>query len=195
MKFKSYIFDPFQVIKQNQMQFFIWFVFTIISGQLGIIANAIIRYYANDQSIANSIYIDSISGSFYTFSIAIAASSLGPLFSNFIADEKPKFRSIKITTIILSILFIMVSGIIYAAVQSKTSTNLKNINLSVDTTQLVVYLLSILIGIYAYCIMTMNSKNFGHLNTPSYNKQSDENVESIIEKHDCLSTDGSGIQI
>ncbi len=51
----SYIFDPFKVIKENKLEFFIWFVFTILAGQLGILANIIIRYFSHSMSVSQGL--------------------------------------------------------------------------------------------------------------------------------------------
>lgn len=99
------IFDPFKVVTEKKDEFFIWFLFTIVAGQIGIIANIIVRYYANSTPISTSIFFDSNNGSFYTFSIVLVASLLGPLFINSIKSTKLKFRTLKTFTIIASIFF------------------------------------------------------------------------------------------
>lgn len=111
---------PFKVIIENKSDFIIWFTFTILTGQFGILANFIVRSYTNETSLANSIYIESVSGSFYTFSIATIASMLGPIFIRFIADEKNRFRTLKTFTIIVAIFYIFIVSIIYASIQSKS---------------------------------------------------------------------------
>lgn len=190
----KYIFDPFKIIKLNKLEFFIWFVFTILAGQLGILANIIIRYFTHSMSVSQSIYLDSHSGSFYTFSIAIAASALGPLFANFIKNKKPEFTSIKIVSIILIIFFLIISGIIYAAVQMKSLSSASNFQLSIDSPQLIVYLMAIFIGLYTYCLLKIETPDYDHLND-SFNKQDDAIVKEVVSESSKLTEDGSGVKL
>ena len=40
--------DPLKVIKEDKIGFFIWFLFSIIAGQLGIVVGLVSRYYRYD---------------------------------------------------------------------------------------------------------------------------------------------------
>ncbi|EDJ4460224.1 hypothetical protein GE645_22280, partial [Salmonella enterica] len=99
---------PFDAIRKNKREFFIWIVFTVVCGQMGIIANIIIRYYSHSIPLDQSIYIEGSSGSFYTFSIALIASALGPMFVTFFSS-KLEFKTIKIISIILLIILLQLS--------------------------------------------------------------------------------------
>ncbi|MGI2112007.1 hypothetical protein ACRN9G_00195 [Shewanella frigidimarina] len=189
-----YVLDPFKIIKSNKMEFFIWFVFTILAGQLGILVNIIIRYFTHSMSVGQSIYLDSYSGSFYTFSIAIAASALGPLFVNFIKNKKPEFTSIKVVSIILIIFFLIISGVIYAAVQMKSLSSTVNFQLAVDSPQLIVYLLAIFIGLYTYCLLKIETPDYEHLDD-SYSEQDDEIVKEVVTESNKLKADSSGVKL
>lgn len=189
-----FVLDPFKIIKTNKLEFFIWFVFTILAGQLGILANIIIRYFTHSMPVSQSIYLDSLSGSFYTFSIAIAASALGPLFANFIKNKKPEFTSLKIVSIILIIFFLIISGIIYAAVQMKSLSSSVDIQLSIDSSQLTVYLLAIFIGLYTYCLLRIGAPEFEHLED-SYNEQDDAIVKDVVAESHKLTEDSSGVKL
>jgi len=190
----GYILDPFKIIKSNKLEFFIWFVFTILAGQLGILANIIIRSFTHSMSISQSIYLDSHSGSFYTFSIAIAASALGPLFANFIKNKKPEFTSLKIVSIILIIFFLVISGIIYAAVQMKSLSSKVDFPLSIDSPQLAVYLIAIFIGLYTYCLLRIGAPEFDHLED-SYNETDDAIVKDVVAQSSKLKEDSSGVKL
>lgn len=190
-----YVIDPFKIIKENKLEFFIWFVFTIFAGQLGILANIIIRYFSYSLPISQSIYLDSISGSFYTYAIAIAASALGPLFANFIKNKKPEFTSIKIVSIIFVMFFLVLSGIIYAAVQMKSlSSTLINFKLTIDWPQLIVYILSIFIGLYTYCLLNIKSPKYKHLDD-TFNVQDDAAVDEVVLDSNKLTDDGAGVKL
>lgn len=193
----TYIFDPFKVIKDNKLEFFIWFVFTILAGQLGILANIIIRYFSHSMSISQAIYLDSASGSFYTYAIAVAASALGPLFANFIKNKKPEFTSIKIVFIIVVMFFLILSGIIYAAVQIKAlsaSGIPMDVNLTLDMPQLTIYVLSIFIGLYTYCLLKISTPGYEHLEDSFY-EIDDATVRDVVKESKSKNDDGSGVAI
>ncbi|MCG3885378.1 hypothetical protein I3271_11910 [Photobacterium leiognathi] len=193
----TYIFDPFKVIKENKLEFFIWFVFTILAGQLGILANIIIRYFSHSMSVSQAIYLDSASGSFYTYAIAVAASALGPLFANFIKNKKPEFTSLKIVSIIIVMFFLILSGIIYAAVQIKSLTASgvpMGANLTLDLPQFTIYVLSIFIGLYTYCLLKISSPDYEHLEDSFY-EIDDATVRDVVKESKSKNDDGSGIAI
>ncbi|EJC6860281.1 hypothetical protein [Vibrio parahaemolyticus] len=193
----TYIFDPFKVIKDNKLEFFIWFVFTILAGQLGILANIIIRYFSHSMSISQAIYLDSASGSFYTYAIAVAASALGPLFANFIKNKKPEFTSIKIVSIIVVMFFLILSGIIYAAVQIKAlsaSGIPMDVNLTLDMPQFTIYVLSIFIGLYTYCLLKISTPGYEHLEDSFY-EIDDATVRDVVKESKSKNDDGSGVAI
>lgn len=189
-----YIFDPFTVIKDNKLDFFIWVSFALIAGQLGILANLILRYFTHSIPIRHSIYLDSSAGSFYTFSIAIAASALGPLFSTFIRNKKPEFSSIKIVTIILITFYLIISGYVYSAVQIKSLNSNIDFDLGLDLPQLIVYICAILISSYVYCLMKIGTPEYSHLDD-SFNETDDQNVEDVIKNSQNLTQDESGIKL
>ncbi|KAA8597319.1 hypothetical protein AB4149_21160 [Vibrio cyclitrophicus] len=191
----SYVIDPFKVIKDNKLEFFIWFIFTIVAGQLGIIANVIIRYFSHSIPVSQSIYLDSAAGSFYTYSIAIAASALGPLFSNFIKNQKPEFSSLKVVSIIVVIFFLVLSGITYAAVQIKSLSSVPlNLELVIDTPQFLIYVLAIFIGLYTYCLLKIKKPDYEHLDD-DYKTKDDESVKKVTADSKKVKDDGTGVKL
>ncbi|EGQ8739896.1 MULTISPECIES: hypothetical protein [Vibrio harveyi group] len=191
----QYIVDPFKVIKNDKLEFFIWFVFTIFAGQLGILANIIIRYFSHSIPVSQSIYLDSAAGSFYTYAIAIAASALGPLFANFIKNKRPEFTSLKIVSIILVIFFLVLSGVIYAAVQIKSLTSEPlSLDLVLDVPQFTIYVLAIFIGLYTYCLLKISSPDYSHLDD-SFNEQDDATVKEVVSDSKKLKDDGTGVKL
>lgn len=191
----QYIVDPFKVIKSDKLEFFIWFVFTIFAGQLGILANILIRYFSHSIPVTQSIYIDSSAGSFYTYAIAIAASALGPLFANFINNKKLEFASLKIVSIIVIIFFLVLSGIIYAAVQIKPlSSKPIEYTYSLDLPQFIIYILAIFLGLYTYCLLKISSPDYSHLED-SFNEQDDATVKEVVADSKNLKDDGKGVKL
>jgi len=193
----SLLRDPLTVILQNRSEFSIWFLFTIITGQIGIIANIIIRHYSEGASIKESIIVDSVNGSFYTFSIALVASILGPLFINLINSKVLRFRTLKVYTIIISFFFLIFSGIVYAVIQSKNGININLKNITIDWTQFIVYIFAILIVFYGYCILRLenNPDKYKSLDDAPFNEIDDEEVKDRIEQSKLIKDDGKGIKL
>lgn len=189
--------DPFKIIEENKSEFLIWFLFTILSGQLGILANVIVRNYTNETSISNSIYIESSNGSFYTFVIALIASLLGPIFLNFIKSERIQFRTLKTFTVIVAIFFLFVTSVIYASIQSTTVGSSLIGSLKIDITQTIIYIFAIFFASYCYCILGLESSNinFNNINDPLFNEQNDEHVEEILHAEPMLNRDQNGIEL
>lgn len=192
----KYIVDPFNIIISNKPEFFIWFMFAILGGQLGILCNLIIRFFAHDKSIISSIYLDSSNGNFYTFSIALCASSLGPLFTSFMVDkDKLQFSRLKIITISCIIFFLIFSSVIYAAVQSKVSTIAgRSMDYEIDFFQLIVYLTAVFIAMYSYCLIRISLPGYGHLEE-AFHELHDEDVQGLELESRQLDTDGAGVKI
>ncbi|QTL35126.1 hypothetical protein [Pseudoalteromonas viridis] len=158
-------------------------------------ANIIIRYFSHSIPVSQSIYLDSAAGSFYTYAIAIAASALGPLFASFIKNKKPEFTSLKIVSIILVIFFLVLSGVIYAAVQIKSLTSeILTFDLVLDVPQFSIYVLAIFIGLYTYCLLKISSPDYGHLDD-SFNEQDDATVKEVVSDSKKLKDDGTGVKL
>lgn len=188
------IFDPLTVIKHNRADFVIWFIFTIFAGQLGIILNIIIRKYSYNTPISHSIYLDSLTGSFYTFVIATVASMLGPLFINIVDSERLKFKTLKVFATVATIFTLFFTGVIYSVTQSKNNSSLGNIKIKIDSTQLTIYILSIFICIYAYSLIKLDNhhRKYGHLDDPPFSAVDDRKVALVTQDSKSLVDDGKG---
>lgn len=188
------IVDPVTVVQHFKTEFTLWFIFTIIAGQLGILVNFIIRYYSYGTSIPESIYLDSISGSFYIFSIATVATMLGPLFINILSSDKLIFKTLKVLTTVITIFFLFFSGIVYSVIQSKTGVVQNNLKLKIDWTQTIVYVLSLFICFYIYCILRLDNyqKKYKHLNEPIFSEQDDNRVAKVTQQSKTVIDDGKG---
>lgn len=196
MKFlEKYISRPFSTINRNRADFSLWFMFTIIAGQFGIIANVILTTVGTDKGLAHSIYLDAYNGSFYTFGIAVATSSLGLLYADFIKRHKIKFNKIKVLYSMIIFFFVMFSGIAYAASQlAKNSVENELKNYVVDFPQLLVYIFSIIICTYCYCLMSLDPEKDSELDDIFHESDTKKASESII-KSKVLKNDGKGVEV
>lgn len=194
-RFCSYLFDPLRVITTNKADFFILIAFTVIFGQFGIIVNFILRLFLTSNTFQQSMYLESNSGSFYTFAIALVASCLSPIVTNFLDKEKLKFSSIKVVTTVLAFIFLFFSGIIYATTQVKQLQPLKFVNFSIDWPQITVYFIAMVFMVYSYCIMKIDYPKFRHLENESFDKEDDERVKSTMNESVAIKDDGTGVAL
>ncbi|AVD48177.1 hypothetical protein ACEVOW_003286 [Salmonella enterica] len=185
---------PFDAIRKNKREFFIWIVFTVVCGQMGIIANIIIRYYSHSIPLDQSIYIEGSSGSFYTFSIALIASALGPMFVTFFSS-KLEFKTIKIISIILLIILLQLSGIIYAATQSKDLILPNSNDLTFGLTQPIIYVISIVLVGYTFGVLKLNATAHTDIDDESYIEKEDATVIDQTMATNEVTDDGKGVMI
>lgn len=71
---------PFLRCWENGFDFSVWSAFTLIGGLLGTLFNLMQRCIFGEYSFPESIYIDSLNGSFYVFSIVLVSSVLVRFF-------------------------------------------------------------------------------------------------------------------
>ncbi|WP_323635619.1 hypothetical protein [Pectobacterium polaris] len=190
--FKKSLFYPFDAIRKNKREFFIWIIFTVIFGQMGIIANIIIRYYSHSIPLVQSIHIEGSSGSFYTFSIALVASALGPMFATFFSS-KLEFKTIKIISIILLIMLLQLSGIIYAATQSKDLVLPSSNEFTFGFTQPIIYILSMVLVGYTFGVLKLNSIAHVDIDDGSYSDIEDAIVIKQATAINEVTDDGKGV--
>ncbi|OXA73024.1 hypothetical protein B0A67_06160 [Flavobacterium aquidurense] len=185
--------EPWGIIKRKPMSFFLFCLFTVFAGQIGILINIIIRVSSEKFSLVESLYLDSVSGSFYTFSIALIASALGPLFVNFVEKSPTEFRSIKITTISITIFILFFTGIFY----SISTTNPESIGITsfgIDWPQLSFFLLAIVVSLFSFNLLELENfkDDYADINDDNYASVEDELVKTIVQSATHIKTDKKG---
>lgn len=195
MKYIKLIFEPLKVIKIERNYFILWFVFTVLAGQIGVITNVILRGSFKNYSISESLLLDSNNGSFYTYAIALFASTLGLLFVNIIERNPTKFKSFKVFLLVLTIFSLFFAGIYYSAstIKSINDVNLTFKDIKIDWSQLIFLILSIIFAVYTFSItrLDMNYERFKHLDD-NYAEKDDENVDDLGGKAGVVKTDKKG---
>lgn len=195
MKKLKEIFEPLEIILDEKSLFSVWFAFTVFAGQLGIISNIILKSNSKNYDVIHSILQDSQSGNFYTYSIALFASTLGLLFVNFIEKNPTRFKTFKIYLLILTIFCLFFTGIYYSSLTLKSIANfkLKLNNINIDWPQLIFLILSIIFAVYTFCItrLDLNYSKYKHLDD-NYAEKDDESVEELDEKVDGVKNDKKG---
>lgn len=185
--------EPWGIIKRKPMSFFLFCLFTVFAGQIGILINLIIRVSSGKFSLVESLYLDSISGSFYTFSIALIASALGPLFVNFVEKSPTEFRSIKITTISITIFILFFTGIFYS-ISTTNPESIGIISFGIDWPQLSFFLLAIVISLFSFNLLELENfkDDYADINDDNYAGVEDELVKTIVQSSTQIKTDKKG---
>jgi len=189
---KSFI-KPWGIIKRKQLSFFLFCLFTVFAGQIGIIINLIIRLSSGKFNLEQSLYLDSISGSFYTFSIALIASALGPLFVNFVENSPTEFRSLKITTISITIFILFFTGIFYS-ISTTTQAPIALNNFGIDWPQLLLFIIAIVISLYSFNLLELDNfkEDFNDINDQDYAVNEDNEVKILSGIVDTVNSDSRG---
>ncbi|UMY64510.1 MULTISPECIES: hypothetical protein [unclassified Flavobacterium] len=194
-KYFKKLVEPLDTITSEKKFFLIWFIFTILAGQLGFITNIILKNSYKQISIIESLFQESKSGNFYVYSIALFASTLGLLFINIIERNPTNFKAFKVFLLILTIFSLFFAGIYYSSATLKTLENSHESldPVVIDWPQLFFLLLSIIFGIYTYCItrMDLNYERYKHLDD-NYAEKDDKNVEKLENRVSVVNADGKG---
>lgn len=189
---------PWKLILRNKMSFFIWFIFTIFAGQIGFILNIIIRVINGKLTLSQCIYLESASGSFYTFSIALIASILGPLFVNFLESSPTDFRSIKIFLITILIFTLFFGGVFYSTSIDNNFDNLhlEDLKFSIDWWQGLFFCVSVTLALYSFNVFKLDEhkKDFENIND-NYAIKEDRKRDLLDNKSSSLITDAKGNRI
>ncbi|REE78714.1 hypothetical protein BX611_3024 [Lutibacter oceani] len=190
-------YKPLIVIREYKLIFFTWFLFTVLAGQIGVFSNFIIRVINGDLTFSQSLFLDSVNGSFYTYSIALLASVLGPLFVNLIENHPTKFKSIKIITIIISIFTLYFAGVFYSSSSVKSNfESLKELSYGIDWWQFFFLVISIFIAIYSFSVIRLeNNYDKYKIFDDNYSNLDDEKVDSLNDKSEDIKTDSKGNKI
>lgn len=177
---------PFCICAKHPVEWFLWLMFVIIAGQLGTIINVIQRWVFNGWDFLPAFCPDSASGSFYTFALVMIASLIGPIFIRFANKGKPEYRPITIVYVTILIFSLLFCGLYYSfASQVPNLTDfskLHNNEISVDTKQLVFFLLAIVFSWYSFGLSLMPiHETDAHLDK-DYQKEDDSERNELSDK-------------
>ena len=187
----SKILKPFKVIVDCKTEFFIWGLFTLFAGQLGIITNLLIRVLGTDIKFKESLYLDAQAGNFYLYSIAIIASMLGNVFTTFLSSKEASFRYIRIIASSVLVLFLLFNAIVYSATQLRTPINLgTKFYYCFDWLQLGFYIASMIFSVYCFCLVKLNLPKFKDLAFDDYGKKETEKVDELTKSATEKTSDG-----
>ena len=133
------------------------------------------------DKISMSIYMDSKTGTFYTFSIVLAASILYPLFECFIKHEW-HYTHLRVITIIVAILVLVFGGVFYSFLTIGTSPYDYNVAyVHLDQWQLAFFILAIFVAAYSYGLGLMKEDD-NHPQIDDYVEQEEKELKALSEK-------------
>lgn len=104
-KISKCLIAPYKVISHHKHDFFLWFVYVVLAGLLGVVINIVKRCIFDGNNFQEALKYDSQAGSFYTFSLVICASQIWPIFKSMTNKEQPTYSLIR--TVLLTILIFM----------------------------------------------------------------------------------------
>lgn len=159
-RFLKFLAQPFKVIRFHKISFFLWTSFTLFGGLIGIVISVIRYAYFGELTISQAVYIESLNGSFYTYSIAIVAAVLSGVFIIFAEKETLYFRRYQIPFITLSIFLMFFGGVFYTLAKQTGSVNIDKIpapaQIEIEWKQFSIFVLSVLFSIYSFCVCRLD---------------------------------------
>ena len=158
--FLKFLAQPFRVIRFHKISFFLWMSFTLFGGLIGIVISVIRYTLFGDYSVSQAVYIESMNGSFYTYSIAIVASVLSGVFIIFAEKDTLSFRRYQIPFITMSIFLMFFGGVFYALAKQMGSMSDNKIpdssEITIEWKQLSILVLSVIFSIYSFCVCRLD---------------------------------------
>jgi len=198
-KFLGSVLVPFLICFRHKTEFFIWAMFVVVAGQFGTIINVINRVVFQHWSFPQALYPDSVTGSFYTYSLVLVASLIAPIFTHARNNEKPAFRSISMVLSTLLIFTLVFSAIFFSAASriphDVNYESFKYLKLRVDIKQLVFFILAILFAWYSFGLSLMRQEGAVNGLDDDYQKNEDVRVGEMVEEGNEVTTDGEGNEI
>lgn len=179
--------------KRNLVRSILWLIFTVGLALIGTIINVIkIAFFDISINMSNicflkkvaySIYLDSRSGTFYTFSIVMAASTLYPLFEGFIKHNF-HYLNLRVLAIIVALLLLTFGGVFYSfsSIKYQAVAAIVNYEPCIDWYQLAFFLVAVCISTYSFGLGLMmdEHKSNPHPEIDDYDYAGKESAE--VEK-------------
>ena len=194
------LFGPFLICFKYASEFFIWAMFILVAGQLGTIINIINRFFFQGWSFSEALYPDSATGNFYTYSLVLIASIVGPIFTRIKNDEKPLFSAISMVFSTILIFVMILCAVFYsnASIQIPVLDyfSFKGKVSSLDIKQFVFFLFAVVFAWYAYGFSLMiKHQELLQLDRGGYAQKQDEIVKEVSKKATETTTDGRGTEL
>lgn len=185
-QFTKKIVYPFKFFGIEPQQAWIWFLFTILCGLIGIGMNVWSHKNA-DVTLYNAIVQEFTVNSFFTYSIVLLTGTAGSLFMKMDKDRLMTFKSIKIWLLIFLCGFVFIGTILC---QSRDKL------LGYNWYQLAYFVLAIALAVYGFCVVNMDRHldSFVDLLDPVSNKDAAV-IKGLVDKMSKLTEDKKGNRV
>ena len=198
--FAKAVLCPFLICiyRKHLIETFLWVMFVIFAGLLGPIINVIRRSVFMGWDFSVALIPDSLSGTFYTFSLVLVASLLAPLFISFSKDEKPNYQHIGMVLVTLMFFTMIFCAVFYSFAASDTAlvqdfSKLTRDNVSVDFWQLLFFIIAIVFAIYCHGFSLLKLHEAELNMAKDHYVTENKEKEYIVEKTADITTDGNGV--
>ncbi|MDE5757576.1 MAG: hypothetical protein K2H85_03075 [Allobaculum sp.] len=172
-KFWTIVKRPLELCRKNKSRSCLWGIYVIFGGLLGVVINLITRWMCGPMSLNEALYVESVCGTFYTFSIVLISAAIGPLVFNLSESRILHFPDIKSFTLTISFFAMVLCAVFYSTLEDKVSTHLKlaaSNGYTIDWPQLIFFLIGIIIALYCFGIEYLDRD-------PEHNKDIDSSAE------------------
>lgn len=163
---------------------------------MGVVINLIFRWVLGNMSFQEAIYVESLNGTFYTYSIVLISAAIGPLFFNLSQSRVLHFSNIKSFTLTIGIFAMFFCAIFYSHCVKDISSQLVGGSAKeyrIDWWQLGFFILAIVFALYSLGLEYLDEdpKNNKDIDTTaSYIAREEETVENLETSNPQATGDG-----
>lgn len=171
IKVLLYLKSIIEVVCKHRLDFFLWFLFVVVAGQLGTIINFINRCVFGEWALSQSLLADSASGNFYTFALVLVTSTIGNIFIKLTCKSEHDHRKAIVVFVALCIFLMLFDAVFFSFATQGYAVEYKNVataNIRFDWWQIVFFILAIIAAILSFGLERID----GH---KEYNYLDDEN--------------------
>lgn len=142
-----------EVVWKHRLDFFLWFLFVVIAGQLGTIINLINRCVFDGWVLSQSLLADSASGNFYTFALVLVTSTIGNIFIKLTRKSEHDHRKAIVFFVALCLFLMLFDAVFFSFATQDYAAEYKKVaaaNISFDWWQFAFFLFAILAAIISF---------------------------------------------
>lgn len=167
IKVLLYLKSIVEVVWKHRLDFFLWFLFVVIAGQLGTIINFINRCVFGGWKLSQSLLADSASGNFYTFALVLVTSTIGNIFIKLTCKSEHDHRKAIVVFIALCLFLMLFDAVFFSFATQGYAVEYKNVvtaNIHCDWWQLSFFILAIFAAILSFGLERMDGhKEYNYL--------------------------------
>ncbi len=182
-RFVNSIFIPFKIFRVETQKSALWFLFTVVCGQIGIVVN-IWSHLAPRVGLYDAVLEEFTVNSFYTYSIVLLTCTAGSLFMKIDKDKMITYTAIK------EWLLIALGGLVFiGAFLCQSRGKISGYNWY----QLGYFILAIVFAVYGFCVVNMDRhlELFSEIQDPITQEEADS-IKGMIDKMSKVTKDKKG---